>query len=128
MKRNLLLLFVVLLPVLASAYDAKISGIYYNFSGYEATVTYQKFQDYYISDYSGSVVIPELVTYDGKTYSVTSIGDNAFYGCSGLTSITIPNGVTSIGYWAFSGCTSLTSVTIPNSVTYIGYKAFSKCI
>ena len=59
--------------------------------------------------------------------SVTSIGDFAFSGCTGLTSITIPDSVTSIGYSAFSGCTGLTNVTIPNSVTSIEYFAFSGC-
>ena len=59
--------------------------------------------------------------------SVTSIGDAAFEGCSGLTSIEIPNSVTSIGYLAFDGCTSLTSIEIPNSVTSIGKQAFYNC-
>lgn len=59
--------------------------------------------------------------------SVTSIGDSAFYGCSGITSIEIPNSVTSIGYQAFYDCKSLTSVTIPNGVTSIGYSAFYGC-
>ena len=59
--------------------------------------------------------------------SVTSIGDSAFSGCTGLTSITIPDSVTSIGSYAFFGCTGLTSITIPNSVTSIGEAAFSRC-
>ena len=59
--------------------------------------------------------------------SVTSIGNDAFSGCSGLTSITIPGSVTSIGEWAFSYCSGLTSITIPDSVTSIGNDAFSGC-
>ena len=76
---------------------------------------------------SGDVVIPSSVEYANVTYSVTSIGDSAFYGCSGLTSVTIPNGVTSIGRCAFFGCSGLTSITIPNSVTSIGEFAFEYC-
>ena len=59
--------------------------------------------------------------------SVTTIGDNAFRFCSGLTSVTIPNSVTSIGDWAFADCIGLTSVTLPNSVTTIGNYAFEDC-
>ncbi len=59
--------------------------------------------------------------------SVTSIGQQAFYGCSGLTSIAIPNSITSIPDYAFSACTGLTSITIPNSVTSIGTSAFQSC-
>ena len=59
--------------------------------------------------------------------SVTSIGDSAFYGCSGLTNIIIPDSVTTIGYSAFCGCSGLTSITIPDSVTIIGSSAFGYC-
>ena len=79
------------------------------------------------SDISGSVIIPSTVTYNGTTYSVTSIGDYAFSYCSGLTSVTIPNSVTSIGGSVFYGCSGLTSVTIGNSVTSIGGFEFYGC-
>ena len=77
--------------------------------------------------YSGDIVIPSSVDYNGTTYSVTSIGDYAFANCDGLTSIEIPNSVTSIGDWAFVGCYKLTGIEIPNSVTSIGYYAFRYC-
>ena len=73
--------------------------------------------------YSCRTYIKRVVMQQG----VTSIGDHAFWDCSGLTSVTIPDGVTSIGDSAFSGCTALTSVTIPGSVTSIGGGAFSGC-
>ena len=76
---------------------------------------------------SGAVVIPDSVVYSGNTYTVTSIGVEAFYLYSGLTSVTIPNSVTSIGNRAFYLCSGLTSVTIPNSVTSIGSYAFRDC-
>ena len=59
--------------------------------------------------------------------SVTSIGNEAFHGCSGLTSLVIPSGVTSIGDEAFYGCSGLISLTIPSSVTRIGWSAFEGC-
>ena len=77
--------------------------------------------------YSGSVVIPESITYEGEEYCVTSIGDLAFASCPSLTSATIPNSVTSIGKSAFWQSSGLTSIIIPNSVTYIGDEAFAEC-
>ena len=68
----------------------------------------------YYNEYAGDVVIPKSVTYNGVTYSVTSIGEKAFCRCSGLTSIMIPNSVTSIENGAFCGCSGLTSVTVLN--------------
>ena len=77
--------------------------------------------------YSGNVMIPESVTYNGKTYPVTSIGEEAFAGCSDLTSLSIPSSVTRIGSSAFRTCSGLTSLTIGNSVTSIGAYAFAAC-
>ncbi len=116
------------LPAMASAYDDKINGIYYNFdqSAKTAEVTYYDYLDNQ-NAYSGTVNIPPTVDYNGVPYSVTSIGDFAFVNCSGLISVTIPNSVTSIGYSAFRVCSGLKSLTIPNSVTSIGQYAFSGC-
>ena len=80
--------------------------------------------------YSGDIVIPEKVKFASRGdvyYTVIGIDELAFSGCTGLTSVTIPNSVTSIGSRAFKGCTGLTSITIPNSITKINYDAFEGC-
>ena len=119
----------LLCSITANAHDFEVDGIYYSItSNTMVSVTSRgSYSSSYSNEYSGNVVIPSTVTYSGKEYSVTSIGDAAFWACSGLTSVTIPNSVTSIGQYAFRGCTGLTSVTIPNSVTSIGSSAFSGC-
>ena len=119
----------VALPTLA--HDFEVNGIYYNYLDKTAKtvkVTYKGSYSYdYSNEYTGSVTIPSSVTYSGTTYSVTSIDNEAFYECSGLTSVTIPYSVTKIGSNAFSYCSGLTSITIPNSVTSIGGSAFRGC-
>lgn len=132
MKKIILLFFLAtLLPVVASAYqyykayDAYVDGIYYKLSGDEAKVTYE--EDYVFPCYSGSVVIPSTITFEGKTYRVSAIDQEAFYQCTDLTSVTIGENVTSIGYRAFFHCTGLTSITIPENVTYTGGEAFYEC-
>ena len=133
MKR-LKILFTVLCMLCGAvvfAHDFEVDGIYYKIT--DATnktvaVTYSgNLSSSVTNEYTGSVIIPESVVYNGKVYSVTSIGNSAFRGCSGLTCIEIPNSVTSIGYYAFSDCSSLTSIEIPNSVTSIGSYAFECC-
>ena len=123
MKKQLLLLVMMLLPMVASAITAEIDGIYYNLVSKtkQAEVIDNPYK------YSGSVVIPESVTYESVNYSVTSIGNYTFIHCAGLTSITIPNSVTRIGEGAFYNCSGLTSITIPNNVTSIENSAFYGC-
>ena len=104
-------------------YAFEVDGIYYGINDDGKTV-YVTSGDI---EYSGEVAIPSTVTYDSTTYSVTSIGEKAFSGCSGLMSVTIPESVTSIGEDAFAYCIGLMSVTIPESVTEIGYSAFEGC-
>lgn len=145
MKKLTTLFLLALLPLLVGA-QTLIDGIYYNLNAdtKEAEVTSGN------TKYTGSVTIPEDVVYDGVTYSVTSIGGNAFsknksltavtignritsisknafVACTGLKSVIIGNSVTSIGQYAFQNCTGLTSVTIGNSVTDIGLRVFYGC-
>ena len=107
----------------------QIGDLYYNLDATNkmAEVTSQYSSYPYWSATITTADIPMSVFYNSVTYSVTSIGKDAFYNCNGLTSVTIPNSVTSIGSDAFRGCSGLTSVTIPNSVTSIGNYAFYNC-
>ena len=118
---NISILLAVLMSMVgakAFAYDIEVKNadgvtIYYNYTsdGLELEVTK--------GSYSGDVVIPDEVTYMNRTRKVTSIGDDVFYKCRDLTSVTIGNSVKSIDYNAFAYCSGLKSVTIPNSVTIL---------
>lgn len=79
------------------------------------------------NDVTGDVVIPSTVSDGANEFTVTAIGEYAFYQCAELKSTTIPSTVTTIGEYAFANCTGLTSVEIPSSVTNIGASAFQKC-
>ncbi|MBR4885855.1 MAG: Ig-like domain-containing protein [Muribaculaceae bacterium] len=115
LSRTIVAIAMMLIGWLPSlAHDFEVNGIFYNkTSDNTAAVTY-KGDSYksYFNEYSGDIVIPSSVDYNGATYSVTSIGEGVFYLCESLTSIEIPNSVTSIGVCAFIGCSSLTSIVV----------------
>ena len=119
--KSLGLILLSLAGVAASAQTFMVDGINYNvLSEEEGTV--EVVSEYYFGD----IVIPAEVTYDGSTYSVTTIGDMAFHTCSDLTSISMPS-VTTIGDNAFDDCYALTSVDMPSVIT-IGNAAFCGCL
>ena len=109
--------------VLADKFVCTVGGISYSVNTTNKTASVVS--NYY-GAYSGNIIIPETIIYDNTTYSVTSIGEDAFYN-SGITSMTIPNSVTSISENAFLDCHQLEFVTIGNSVTTIGEYAFRYC-
>ena len=111
-------------PLMAQQYDFQVGQLYYKIT--DATkrkVAVVRGNN----EPTGAITIPATVTNEGNTYSVTSIGNNAFSACKGLTSINIPSSVTSIGMGAFEGCSGLTSINIPNGVTNIEGYTFLDC-
>lgn len=131
MKKLFLSTLLLALPLLASAYDAEVDGIYYNLisKGNMAEVTYKETDQWNnpISHYSGNVSIPQSITFEGIEYRVVSIGENAFFNSYNLISVNIPNSVTIIENNSFRNCFKLSSVNIPASVTNIGLMAFYYC-
>ena len=123
---------VLLCSLTANAHDFEVDGIYYNITSstdLTVAVTFRGSKyDSYSNEYSGEIVVPHDVIYNGNTYRVMGINGYAFYYCRNLVSITISEGVTSIGAYAFYGCSSLTTINIPESVTSIGNYAFDNCI
>ena len=136
----LLTLLLCMVGVKTFAYTCKVNGICYNLNSNNmtATVTYSGYP--YNNDYTGhyhgsglkglDIIIPPTIIYNDMEYTVTSVGDKAFYDCESsilMSSITLPSTVTSIGSNAFWKCTALTSFTIPSNVTSIGSYAFYGC-
>ena len=129
--KHLFTTLLLLCSSVVSAHDFEVDGIYYKIlSNEDKTVEVTHKGTYYgqfSNEYTGNVVIPENITYNGNTYEVKSIGQYAFYSCTSLTSIVIGDNVTSIVDDAFYGCFGLTSIEIGNSVTSIGGAAFYDC-
>lgn len=119
--KKLLLTLAVFFAANLFASDIEVGGIWYDFNDIEGTasVTFKGETSSSFNEYSGDVVIPETISYNSTTYTVTEIGRQAFLGCDEMTSIKIPNTVTTICSWAFSHCKKLTALHIPASVTQI---------
>ena len=134
-QKFLLLMLALSVSISVDAYDFEVANedgvvIYYNIvseADKTCEVTYRSTTYYNYDDYSGTVKIPETVIYSSMSYKVTTIGNSAFYFCTGLTSIIIPSSVTTIGQEAFYACSGLNSITIPSSVTTIEQEAFYSC-
>ena len=131
LRTILLALALVGTTTTALAYDMLVDGVYYNIYGNEAKVTYitYSYSDGYnkYSKYSGHITIPETVTYNGMTYTVTGINAGAFANCTSLVSVSIPETITTIAAEAFSSCRALKNIGIPNSISAIGDQAFWDC-
>ena len=122
--KKLLTSILLFLPIIAKAFTGmvEIDGIYYNVitkaKTAEVTSPYNNFYGG-TGYYTGDIVIPETIEYEGVICNVTSIQRETFYKCKNLLSVIIPNSIISIGVAAFQGCDKITSLMIPNSVTTI---------
>lgn len=114
----------LMLPTVAKAQSFTYEGLYYNVTN----IFYAEVTSPPEGKYSGDITIPEKVKYNGSTGLVIAVGDNAFKGASGVTSVKLPlKGITKIGEYAFNDCTGLTEFTLPESITSIGKYAFYYC-
>ncbi len=136
MKKLLVLLWaIVMIGYSSYAYDFSYTydgkTLYYNYvDNNSVEVTGEVFGGYGVPSYTnllGAVVIPDSVVDNNTTYRVGGIGNNAFYFCSGITSVIIPSSVVSIGNYAFYNCEFMTSIVIPDGVVSIGLYAFESC-
>lgn len=128
MKKIILTVFIVSIALIALAESVQVGDLSYilNDSNKTAEVTHS-FADNV--NYAGktSIIVPDIINYNGNVYKVIGIGESAFSDCSNIKSVSLPKSLTSIGAWAFNGCSSIESISIPNSVTNIGTCAFQLC-
>ena len=126
-----ILLISIALPQRAAAYDFSQMAptgqtLYYNIVDGKACVTSQNSASPYYTVYpTDELTIPSTVTHGGTTYDVSTIGRNAFNGCTGLTSVVVSDGISRIEYGSFCGCSSLSSITFGQSVSWFSYDVFA---
>ena len=124
MKKQLFIFLLMLLPLAGQASPQVVDNIYYNLNSADKTAEVAANRN---NPFTGDVVIPSSIIFEGVEYSVTKIGSKAFSERSNLTSITLPNSLKTIGSGAFRKCSNLSSINIPNSVTTIEQGAFYHC-
>lgn len=107
------------------AHDFMVDGIYYNIIDTDVVAVTHKSDG--VNSYSGTVIIPESVNYEGRTYQVTTIGDEAFYASKCLKAVSMFDGITIIGNHAFWGCDSLETIKFSDALVSIGGAAFVGC-
>ena len=126
MRQFLFILFAAFCNML-HAYDVEVDGICYSFIGTRLAYVTHRGMDGTSAGYTGDVVIPEQISYNGRTYTVFSVGENAFAGCDGLTSVQLPSTVKAVSACAFLGCTDLRQVFLPATINAFGGCAFTAC-
>lgn len=128
MKRSILILLSLVIGSMCYAYDFEDNGFFYNVlsqsdtDGYTVELTSDG-----DASYIGAVEVPEFVHYAGKDYTVVGIGDEAFFSCKKVTSITLPSTIKSFGKRSFGKCV-ITTLEIPDSVEVIGEQCFYQCL
>ena len=126
-KRRLLCFFTLLLSLIlfekVEAYNFISDGLYYNITSSASKTVGVTYKDTSYNSYSGDVIVPETITYNGMVYTVESIEAKAFYDCSELKSIKLPETITRINDNAFFECVGLDSIVIPKNVSYLGTSA-----
>ncbi len=123
--KSFLMCLMAMLGAKASAYDCVVDGIYYSLNETKGTASVTSGDDG--NSYSGQVDIPSTVTWSGREYAVTGIGDLAFNDSKGLAGITIPNSVTHLGFSPFENCPNLTSIIIGDGVSRFDMSTFRGC-
>lgn len=129
MKNKSIKLFLLLTALFscisANAYDFEVDGLYYNINTDKSTVTLTRANN--TTHYSGRLSIPESVTYNQKTYTVTTVGSSAFSSSPALISVVLPNSLTSLPSYAFSQCRALSEVQLGNGIITIPEYCFWAC-
>jgi len=116
-----------MVSLFAWSYDFEVDGIYYEITSVGSKTVQVTYKEKSKASYTGEVTIPSSVTIHDVTYNVTAIGERAFYECSNLQKVTLPEGIITIGQEAFSGCYDLVDINIPSTVTTIQGHGFLYC-